>query len=66
MTTSIKTDAQLADDLQNAEKFFDSEAIISAESAICERLDISLDETEQGLTRSASDAIDDFLRKHSV
>lgn len=42
----------------------EEEAMILAESEICARLDIPLDETEQGLTKVAVAIIELFMREH--
>lgn len=75
MTTQPPTDAQLAAELTAAEADFTqngndpdgerAERMILAQSAICERLDLSLDETERGLTQWASDRIDAFVKANT-
>ena len=43
----------------------DDERVLAAENAILDELDVSLDETEQGLTPNARALVDDFVRLHS-
>jgi hypothetical protein len=56
------SDHDLAAALLAAEASRDTEEIILAENNIAARLNLPLDDTEQGLTQSASDAIDEFCR----
>jgi hypothetical protein len=56
---------KLADALRRAEEDGNYEDIIIAESAICDALDLPLDETEQGLTPKAAEAVDAFLAKYA-
>lgn len=58
MTT---TNYELAKALADAEKDGDEEAMLQAENEICERLEIPLDQTEQGLTPHAVRMIEEFV-----
>lgn len=68
----LPSDATLAQALLDALKGAtddespDDTAIAEAESAICERLAISLDETELGLTRDAVERIEAFVSAHAT
>lgn len=79
MSNGYVSDAALADELAAAEEALGywnvgginpdpdgalAERVILAQNAICERLDLPLDETEQGLTPKASEAIDAFVAEH--
>jgi hypothetical protein len=57
----MSDDYELAKEMRDAEIAGDGECIILAQNAICDRLDISLDETEQGLTPLAQRMIDEFV-----
>ena len=59
----MTTDRELAQALYDAEESGDTDEIIGAENAIIVRLNIPLNETEQGLTQAATDKIDAFLRE---
>lgn len=58
------TDAQLAQAHHDAIATNDEEALIDTEGNICDRLNIPLDETEQGLTPNAVALIDAFVASH--
>lgn len=58
------TDRELAQNLRDAERRLDYYDIAEYENEICVRLDLPLDETEQGLTIKAAEAIQQFLVKN--
>lgn len=60
------TDQQLAQNLRDAERDGDTDDIVYYENEIIVRLGLSLDDTEQGLTHAASDAIVQFCRTQGV
>lgn len=60
----MTTDTRLVSALMQAEIDGETDDIIAAENAICARLDIPLDETEQGLTPEAHRRIRSFVRQH--
>ena len=55
-------DTTLAQALVNAT---DEEQMLEAEGAILDRLEVSGDETEQGLTRNAVEQIERFVSEHT-
>jgi len=59
-----RIDEQLARELLSAWVGHDDERIVEAESAVCARLNLPLDWTEQGLTRDAYDALERFCEEH--
>jgi hypothetical protein len=63
---SAATDHDLAQSLLDAERSGDTDEIMYAENEILARLDYPLNETEQGLTAAASDAITEFCRKNGA
>ena len=66
---SLMTDSELADALYEALEEWgkmqeDYEAVIFAENEVCDRLDLSLDETAQGLTAEATRKVDMWVERH--
>lgn len=59
------TDRELALALYEAETSGNDLGMVYAENEVCGRLNISLDETEQGLTPAAADLIDGFVKQHA-
>lgn len=60
------TDQQLAERLRDADASGDSDNVVYYENEICARLNLSPNETEQGLTQFAADAIERFCRDQGV
>jgi hypothetical protein len=63
---TVLTDTQVAENLRTAEVSGDTDAMIEWENEICARLDIPLNETEQGLTAHAAALIAKFCRDNNV
>jgi hypothetical protein len=64
--SAIADDRKLAEALRDAEISGDLDAIVEAENAICDRLGLPLDWTEQGLNQEAADAITAFCLAQGV
>jgi phytoene/squalene synthetase len=60
----MPSDYQLAKALRDAELAEDVDGVLYAENDILARLNVSPEETEQGMTRAAADKVDAFLRLH--
>lgn len=64
--TDPRTDAALAQALYDADKAQDMDEMIAVENEIAARLNLPLDETEQGLTHWANDQIKGFCKANGV
>ena len=60
------TNRELAENLRDAECGGDADNIVYFENEICVRLNLPLEQTEQGLTREAADAITKFCHDNEV
>ncbi len=60
------TDQELAHRLRDADRDGDVDNIVYYENEICARLNLPLDQTEQGLSREATDAVTKFCRDNGV